>query len=155
MYNGIPNMVHKKNMREALNLAHIAFREGEVPIGAVVVFQQRIVGKGYNQVEVLGDATAHAEMIAISAASSTIGTKYLRDCSIYVTLEPCMMCAGALVWSKIEKIVFGALDEKAGSAGSVFNIASNNKLNHQVEIIQGVLEDECSSLIKQFFRDRR
>ena len=142
-------------MQEALKLARVAYQNGEIPIGAVVVHENQIIGKGYNQVEMLGDATAHAEMIAISAACSALHNKYLKNCSLYVTLEPCMMCAGAAVWSKVDRIVFGAMDEKAGGAGSVFNVASNRKLNHRAEIIQGVMEEECSSLLKRFFNERR
>lgn len=155
MYNGLPSSNHNKFMHEAIRLARIAFQEGEIPVGAVIVHKNRIIGKGFNQVEMLGDPTAHAEMIAISAACSNLCNKYLSDCTLYVTLEPCIMCAGAAVWSKIDRIVFGAIDEKAGGAGSVFNLASNNKLNHRAEIIQGVLEDECSLLLKQFFKDKR
>lgn len=142
-------------MQEALKLANVAFQKGEVPVGAVVIFNGRIVGKGYNQVEMLQDPTAHAEMVALSSACTTVGNKYLSDCVLYVTLEPCAMCAGAAVWSKLKRLVFGAMDEKSGAAGSVFNISSNNKLNHQVEVIQGVLEDECSLLLKKFFRENR
>jgi len=142
-------------MQEALKLAKVAYQNGEIPIGAVVVHKNQIIGKGYNQVEMLGDATAHAEMIAISAACSAIHNKYLINCTLYVTLEPCMMCAGAAVWSKVERIVFGAIDEKAGGAGSVFNVASNRKLNHRSEIIQGVMEEQCSALLKKFFREKR
>lgn len=155
MFNGFPSSVHQNFMREALKLARLAYQNGEVPVGAVIVHQDRVIGKGYNQVEMLGDPTAHAEMIAISAACTTLGNKYLSNCTLYVTLEPCVMCSGAAVWSKTDRIVFGAIDEKAGGSGSVFNISANNHLNHQSEIIQGVLEEECSTLLKQFFRNRR
>ena len=104
-------------MMQAFRHAEIAYDNGEVPVGAVVVHENRIIGKGYNQVEMLQDSTAHAEMIAISAACSTLQNKYLGDCTLYVTLEPCPMCAGALVWSKIKRIVFGTMDEKAGACG--------------------------------------
>lgn len=142
-------------MMQAFKQAEIAFEKKEVPVGAVVVHENRIVGRGYNQVEMLQDATAHAEMIAISAACSTLQNKYLEDCTLYVTLEPCPMCAGALVWSKIKRIVFGTIDEKAGSCGSVFNISSNKKLNHSIEIIQGVMEADCKFLLQEFFRSKR
>lgn len=153
MFNG--KNIHQNYMMQAFRLAEIAYDKGEVPIGAVVVHENRIIGKGYNQVEMLGDSTAHAEMIAISSASSTIQNKYLEDCTLYVTLEPCSMCAGALVWSKIKRIVFGAMDEKAGACGSVFNISSNNKLNHSIEIIQGVMEADCKFLLQEFFKSKR
>ena len=142
-------------MLQAFRLAEIAYDQGEVPIGAVVVHQNRIIGKGYNQVEMLQDPTAHAEMIAISSACSTIQNKYLKECTLYVTLEPCPMCTGAAVWSKMERIVFGAIDEKAGSCGSVFNLSSNKKLNHQIEIIQGVMEADARYLLQQFFSEKR
>ena len=142
-------------MMQAFRLAETAYKKGEVPVGAVVVHENRIIGKGYNQVEMLQDSTAHAEMIAASAASSTLQNKYLEDCTLYVTLEPCPMCAGALVWSKLKRVVFGAMDEKAGSCGSVFNISSNKKLNHSVEVIQGVMEADCKFLLQEFFRSKR
>ena len=147
--------LHYNFMRQALQLAEKAFDEGEVPVGAIVVHKGRIVGKGYNQVEMLNDPTAHAEMIAISSACSTLQNKYLQECTLYVTLEPCPMCSGAIVWSKIKRVVFGALDEKAGSCGSTFNIASNKILNHQAEIIHGVMEHYAEFLLKKFFSDKR
>lgn len=150
-----PLNVHQQFMRKAFMLGEQAFDEKEVPVGAVIVKDNRIVGRGYNQTERLTDATAHAEILAISAACTTLESKYLHDCTLYVTLEPCPMCAGALVWSKISRIVFGASDTNAGACGTVFNIASNQKLNHQIEIIQGVLEEDCEWLMKQFFKDRR
>lgn len=142
-------------MQHAFLLAEQAYEEKEVPVGAVVVKNDRIIGKGYNQTERLNDPTAHAEMLAISAASSTIGQKYLQDCTLYVTLEPCPMCAGALVWSKIDQVVIGALDAQAGSCGSVFNIAASNKLNHKVDVVHGFLEEDCEWILKRFFQERR
>lgn len=142
-------------MMQAFRLAETAYEQGEIPVGAVIVHENRIIGKGYNQVEMLKDTTAHAEMIAVSAACSTLQNKYLSDCTMYVTLEPCPMCAGALIWSKIERIVFGALDEKAGACGSIFNIASNKKLNHRIELIQGIMEADCRYLLQEFFREKR
>jgi tRNA(adenine34) deaminase len=153
MFNG--KNVHQNYMMQAFRLAENAYEKGEVPVGAVVVHENRIIGKGYNQVEMLQDSTAHAEMIAVSAACSTLQNKYLEDCTLYVTLEPCPMCAGALVWSKIKRIVFGTMDEKAGACGSVFNISSNKKLNHNIEIIQGVMEADCKFLLQEFFRSKR
>lgn len=146
---------HKKYMYEAFKLAEEAYHKKEVPVGAIIVFENRIVGKGYNQVELLKDPTAHAEMLAISAACATLERKYLHGCTLYVTLEPCPMCSGAVVWSKMDRVVFGAMDEKAGSCGTRFNITSNNYLNHQVEIIQGVMESDAQHLLRQFFADKR
>lgn len=142
-------------MARAFMLAEQALDEGEVPVGAVIVHKGEIIGKGYNQVERLNDPTAHAEMVAISAACETINEKYLSECTLYVTLEPCPMCSGAAVWSKLGTVVFGATDANAGGCGSVFNIASNKKLNHRVEVIQGVMESECEFLLKQFFQEKR
>lgn len=146
---------HQRFMARALMLAEQAYEEGEVPVGAVVVHRGQIVGKGYNQVERLNDPTAHAEMLAISAACETIGQKYLSECTLYVTIEPCPMCSGAAVWSKLGTVVFGAPDARGGGSGSVFNISANKKLNHQAKIIQGVMENECEQLMKDFFKERR
>lgn len=142
-------------MQQAFFLAEQAYEEKEVPVGALVVKDDSIIGKGYNQTERLKDPTAHAEMLAISAACATLGEKYLDGCTMYVTLEPCPMCAGALVWAKIDTVVIGAWDTKAGSCGSLFNISSNNKLNHQVDVIQGFMEQDCEWILKQFFKERR
>lgn len=142
-------------MAKAVMLAEQAFEEGEVPVGAIIVRNNVIVGKGYNQVERLNDPTAHAEMLAISAACDTLDEKYLSECTLYVTLEPCPMCAGGLVWSKIGTIVFGASDSKAGACGSAFNIAQSNVLNHTPEVIQGILEHDCEYLLKAFFSSKR
>jgi len=146
---------HLKFMQQAFFLAEQAYEEKEVPVGAVIVKDDEIIGKGYNQTERLNDPTAHAEMLAISAACSTLQQKYLQDCTLYVTLEPCPMCAGALVWSKIDTVVIGAWDANAGSCGSVFNISSDKKLNHQVDVIQGFMEQDCEWILKQFFQERR
>lgn len=146
---------HHKYMARAFMLAEQALDEGEVPIGAIVVKNGEIIGKGYNQVQRLNDPTAHAEVIAITAACEHLQNKYLSGCTLYVTIEPCPMCAGALVWSKMDTVVFGAADSLAGSCGSAFNISSNNKLNHQVEVIQGVMEAECEYLLKDFFKKKR
>lgn len=158
MFNGKEHFqlkFHTKFMYESLKLANIALHEGEIPVGAVVTRDNKIIGKGYNQTEKLNDPTAHAEMIAISAACSTIEEKYLTDCTIYVTLEPCPMCTGAIVWSKMKRVVFGAIDEKSGACGTIFNLAQNEHLNHRAEVIQGVLESECSKLLKDFFSNKR
>ncbi|MDZ7806867.1 MAG: tRNA adenosine(34) deaminase TadA [Gracilimonas sp.] len=146
---------HQKYMARAFMLAEQAYENDEIPVGAIVVYKDQIIGKGYNQVEMLNDPTAHAEMLAISAACETISEKYLSECILYVTLEPCAMCAGAAVWSKLGTIVFGAQDARSGGCGSVFNIAANKKLNHQIEIIQGVMESESEYLLKEFFKQKR
>lgn len=151
-------MTHQEHhlfMQRAFMEAEKAFDAGEVPVGAVVVYQGRIIGRGYNQVEQLKDPTAHAEMIALTAACNHLEEKYLSGATLYVTLEPCMMCAGALVWSKINRIVFGALDDKAGGSGSLFNITQNPHLNHRIEIVSGIMEAECEWLLKRFFQDKR
>ena len=150
-----PEMLHHRFMKQALNEAEKAAEAGEVPVGAVIVYNNRIIGRGHNQVELLTDPTAHAEMIALSAALEYLGEKYVPDCTLYVTLEPCPMCAGALVWAKLGKMVFAALDDKAGSCGSIFNIAAHRTLNHQIEIIHGIMEKESEHLLSSFFRDLR
>lgn len=158
MYNGNEPPLWKEHIRfmqKALAQAEIAYGEGEVPVGAVIVHGDVIVGRGYNQTERLGDPTAHAEMIAISAACDTLGEKFLNECTLYVTLEPCAMCAGAIVWSRVGRVVFGAIDEKAGACGTRFQIAASRKLNHRAELVQGVLESECADILGKFFRNRR
>jgi tRNA(adenine34) deaminase len=148
-------MQHQRFMHKALQEARKALTAGEIPVGAVIVRQGVIIGRGHNLVETLKDPTAHAEMVAITAACETVSDKYLSGATLYVTLEPCAMCSGALVWSRLDRVVFGASDPKAGGSGSIFNITSNNKLNHQLEVIQGVLEEECSSLLVGFFARKR
>lgn len=145
----------KKWMAYALREAEMAMQAGEVPIGAVVVKEGQIVGRGHNHVERLQDPTAHAEMIAITAACETIGAKYLQGCTLYVTLEPCPMCAGALVWSKLSRLVFGALDEKAGACSSLYHIVQDSRLNHRMEVISGVEAEKCAALMTSFFRAKR
>lgn len=147
--------IHYRYMQQALQLAEEAALRGEVPVGAIIVSDEKIIGKGYNQVEQLKDPTAHAEMIALSAACMTMEEKYLTRATMYVTLEPCPMCSGALVLSKINRVIFGTPDAKSGAAGSLFNITSNRRLNHQVEVIQGVLESECSQILSTFFSNKR
>lgn len=142
-------------MEEALKEAKKAYNIGEVPVGAVIVKDGEIVGRGHNLTETKGDPTAHAEMLAIREAAGALGGWRLTGCSMYVTLEPCSMCAGALVWSRIEKLYVGTKDPKAGACGSVFNIAQSEKLNHRVEIEYGLMEDECSEILKNFFKDLR
>jgi len=146
---------HDMYMMQALKLAEQAYQQGEVPVGALVVKGNVVIGKGYNQTEMLNDPTAHAEMIAISSACDTISSKYLDGCTLYVTLEPCVMCTGALIWAKLDRVVFGAADEKSGACGTLFHLGSNQKLNHQAEIIQGVMEKECGDILKKFFKEKR
>ena len=142
-------------MKIAIDQAIAAKNHGEVPVGAVIVLNNEVVGLGYNQIESKKNATAHAEIVAIQSACKNIKSKYLTDCSMFVTLEPCPMCAGALVLSKLERLIFGAIDPKSGACGTVFNIVSSNKLNHRISITQGVMETECERLLKDFFRSIR
>ena len=142
-------------MREALKQAHKAYDEDEVPIGAVAVFKNQIIGRGYNRTEKLQDPTAHAEIIAITAAANALGTWRLNDVVVYTTVEPCVMCAGALVLARVKKIVFGARDEKFGGCGSVLNVTNEKKLNHQIEVTDGILATESAALMKSFFEKRR
>jgi tRNA(adenine34) deaminase len=144
-------------MDSALSEAEQAFRRKEAPIGAIIVHEGKIIGKGYNQVETLKDPTAHAEMIAITAAATQLGYHRLADCTLYVTLEPCPMCAGAIVLARIPRVVFGASDPKAGACGTLFNIVQDKRLNHRVELASGVHETKCTAMLKDFFskvRDR-
>lgn len=147
--------LHRYFMNQALLEARKAYDLGEVPVGAVVVRQHTLLSRAHNQVETLGDTSAHAELLALRAASAQLGEKYLTGCTLYVTLEPCPMCSGAMFWSKITRVVFAASDAKAGACGSLFNIAANRNLNHQIEVIQGVCEAEASGLLRQFFEHRR
>ena len=142
-------------MKAALKEAEKAAVMGEVPIGAVVVKDGIIIGRGHNKTETAKDPTAHAEMEAIRAASAALGGWRLLGCDMYVTAEPCSMCAGAIVWSRIENLYIGTMDPKAGACGSVFNIVQEDKLNHQVNVTTGILQEECSRLLKDFFRSLR
>ncbi len=141
---------NEKYMKEALRQAALAEAEGEVPIGAVITCRGRIIGKGHNMTERLNDPTAHAEMIAITAATEAMGGKYLNDCTLYVTVEPCPMCAGALAWSQIGRVVYGASDPKRG-----FSMFSPSLMHPKTEIVSGVLADECSGLVTEFFKNKR
>lgn len=143
-------MTDQDYMQEALAEAKAALREGEIPIGAVVVCKGRIIGRGHNMTERLGDPTAHAEMIAITAATEAVGGKYLTDCTLYVTVEPCPMCAGALNWAQISRIVYGAPDPKRGSS-----LFSPSLFHPKTEITGGILQDACAALMKDFFKDKR
>ena len=142
-------------MREALKEAQKAFQEDEVPVGAVIVNDGKIIARGYNQIERLKDPTAHAEMLCLTSATNYLGTKWLNEATLYVTIEPCSMCAGALVLARIKNICFGAKDPKTGACGSVVNIVNNNKLNHRIKIKSGILDRECGILLKEFFKKKR
>jgi tRNA(adenine34) deaminase len=142
-------------MKAALREAEAALDEGEVPVGAVVVKEGVLLGKGHNMVEQLRDATAHAEMIAITAACQALGEKYLEGCTLYVTLEPCPMCAGAIVWSRVPRLVFGAFDEKTGSCSTLYNIPRDPRLGHAIEIVSGIEADAAAGLLSDFFRAKR
>lgn len=140
-----------KFMEEALKEAAIAFELGEVPIGAVIEKDGQIIARGHNLTETLKDPTAHAEMIALREAARELGGWRLLGCNLYVTIEPCSMCAGAMVWSRIDNLYIGAMDPKAGACGSVFQIPCCDKLNHQINVETGIMEEECSSIMREFF----
>jgi tRNA(adenine34) deaminase len=142
-------------MEIAFREAEKAFRIDEIPVGAIVVKDNIIIGKGYNQVESLKDPTAHAEIVAITAAANYVGSKWLEDCTLYVTLEPCPMCAGAIVLARIPTLVFGAFDPKAGACSTLYNIVQDKRLNHEVHVLSGVLDTKCQRILKEFFEKRR
>lgn len=142
-------------LRHALRLAEQAMAEDEVPVGAVIVCEGRVIGAGWNQRESLKDPTAHAEMIAITQAAATLSSWRLERCTLYVTLEPCPMCAGAIVQSRVPRVVYGATDPKAGAANSLYRILDDPRLNHQCEISAGVMADECGAILTHFFRQKR
>lgn len=146
---------HEIWMQHALKEAEKAYSKSEVPLGAVIVFDNMIIAKGHNQVETLKDATAHAEMIAITSASEYLSSKVLLGCTMYVTLEPCSMCAGAIVLAKLEALYFGAYDNKSGACGSVLDITNNKSLNHQLSVTGGVLDAQCGEILKRFFEVKR
>lgn len=142
-------------MHEALRLAQKAARLDEVPVGAIIVRESDIIGRAWNQVETLKDATAHAEMLALTQAESAVGDWRLTDCDLYVTKEPCPMCAGAIVHCRIRRVIFGCFDPKSGAAGSFINLLQHPNLNHRAEVTGGVREEECRSLLLNFFGPRR
>jgi len=144
------NKTHEDFMKVAMREAVRALENEEVPVGAIVVMNNRIIGKGFNQVEMLHDPTAHAEMIAITAACNTLGGKYMTDATLYVTVEPCTMCCGALYWSKISRVVYGASDPKHGGLS-----LHGNLLHPKTEIISGIMADECGALMTDFFKSKR
>ena len=145
----------EKYMKEALKQAKKAAAIEEVPIGCVIVYQDQIISRGYNRRNIQGSTLAHAELLAIQKASRKLGDWRLEECTMYVTLEPCPMCAGAVVQARIPKIVIGAMNPKAGCAGSILNLLEEKRFNHQVKIKRGVLAEDCRNLMKDFFRDLR
>ena len=146
---------HESFMRQALILAAEAGSEGDVPVGCVIVRGNDVVGRGANYIQRLGDPTRHAEIVAIEDAVRTIGEKFLHECTLYVTLEPCTMCAGAIVLARIPNLVYGASDAKTGACRSVFELVDDPRLNHNVVVRTGILEDECSRLLSEFFERQR
>ncbi|MBN8570930.1 MAG: tRNA adenosine(34) deaminase TadA [Ignavibacteria bacterium] len=142
-------------MKYAFKEAERAYEENEVPIGCIITFQNTIIAKAHNQVETLKDPTAHAEIIAITSAAEYLQSKQLIGCNMYVTLEPCPMCAGAIVMAKIDNLFFGAFDNNIGGCGSAFNITSNEKMNHNVNVYGGIMDKECAGILKSFFEVKR
>jgi tRNA(adenine34) deaminase len=142
-------------MREALRQGQKAYAADEVPVGAVVVREGKIIARAHNQVELLKDATAHAEMLALTQAEAAVGDWRLKDCDLYVTKEPCAMCAGAVVHTRIRRVIFGCADPSAGAAGSMINLLQMPTFNHRCEITSGVLQKECAAILQDFFRKRR
>jgi tRNA(adenine34) deaminase len=145
----------EQGMRAALREAALSAGRDEVPVGCVIVHEGALVGRGHNQVEALKDATAHAEILAIGAASAALGSWRLNACTMYVTLEPCAMCSGAIILSRVGRLVYGAPDPKAGACGSVLDVIHERRLNHRVEVEAGVLADECGDLLRRFFAGKR
>jgi tRNA(adenine34) deaminase len=146
---------HRKFMQLALQNAELAAINGDIPVAALIVKDNIVISSAYNQVEITKDPTAHAEIIAINKAVKILGEKFLYNCSLYVTLEPCYMCSGAIVLARIPELIFGASDSKTGSAGSIYNIVHDKRLNHQCNVIGGVMESECSEIIKRYFAELR
>jgi tRNA(adenine34) deaminase len=145
----------EQGMRAALREARASAAADEVPVGCVIVHEGLVIGRGHNRVETLQDATAHAEIVAIGAASTTLESWRLNECTMYVTLEPCAMCAGAIILSRVGRLVYGAYDPKAGACGSVLDVIHERRLNHRVDLTAGVLADECGALLKEFFAKKR
>ena len=145
----------EKYMKKALHQADRARAKGEVPIGAVIVYKGKVIGRGFNERNTKKSTLKHAELTAIAQASRVMGDWRLEDCDIYVTLEPCQMCAGAIVQARMKRVVVGCMSPKSGSAGSIINILQNDAFNHQAEMVTGVLETECSSMLTEFFKDLR
>lgn len=152
---GKPMNQHEKYMKEALKLAKKAYTLGEVPIGCVIVYEDKIIGRGYNRRKTDKNTLSHAEITAINKASKKMGDWRLEGCTLYVTLEPCQMCAGAIVQARIPTVYMGCMNPKAGCAGSILNILNMPEFNHQVEVHSGILEEECSQMLKNFFKELR
>ncbi len=150
-----PSSSDERCMRQALTEAEAALEHDDVPIGAVIAREGKIIARGHNQRELLKDPTAHAEMIAITAAAEHVGSWRLEGCTAYVTLEPCPMCAGAFVLARIDRIVFGAFDPKSGACGSLYSLTTDARLNHRIDTVGGVLEHECGQLLRDFFARQR
>lgn len=150
-----PLQPHQRWMRAALDLARQAFEEGEVPVGAVIVHDDAIIGAGYNQREQLRDPTAHAEMIAITQAAESLGSWRLLNCTLYCTLEPCPMCAGAIVQARIPTVIYGTADPKAGACHSLYQLTADPRLNHRATVMGGVLQGECQAVLQEFFARQR
>ena len=142
-------------MRRALREAQKADLQGEVPVGAVVVWDEKIIARGYNRPLALSDPSAHAEILALRRAAKKLGNYRLKGCDLYVTIEPCAMCAGAIIQARLRRVVYGAPDPKAGACGSALDVLNHPKVNHQVEVVSGVLAEECASILQEFFRCRR
>ena len=148
-------MDDEAGIRAALREARESLARGEVPVGCVIVHDGMVIGRGHNQVEALQDATAHAEVLAIGAASNALGSWRLSECTLYVTLEPCAMCAGAIVLARLGRLVYGAADPKAGACGSVLDVIGERRLNHRVPVTHGVLAGECGEILREFFAKKR
>jgi tRNA(adenine34) deaminase len=142
-------------MTEALKEAQKAYGRDEVPVGAVVVHKDRVIGRAHNQIKLLKDPTAHAEMISLTQAAAHLGNERLAGTTMYVTVEPCAMCAGALVLARVSRLVYGAADPKTGACGSVLTVVDNKKLNHRIKVTKGILQTECALLLKEFFKKKR
>ena len=142
-------------MREALKEAEKAYRKGEVPVGAVITFKGKIIARGYNQTIRLNDSTAHAEILAIKKAAKYLENFRLNNTVMYVTIEPCSMCAGALIWARVGHLIYGVSDVKSGACGSVTNIVQNKRLNHQLKVTKEILKEDCKSIIQKFFKEKR
>lgn len=150
-----PLQIHEHWMRHAMDQARRAFDEGEVPVGAIVVHEERVIAEAYNQRETLKDPTAHAEMIAITQAAQSLDSWRLLDCRLYVTLEPCPMCAGAIVQCRLPTVIYGASDPKGGAVQTLYNITTDSRLNHQATVMGGVMQDQSRAILQEFFAQRR
>jgi tRNA(adenine34) deaminase len=150
-----PLQLHERGMRLALDEARAAFDEGEVPVGAVILHEGRVIAAAHNQRETLNDPTAHAEMVAITQAAEQLGSWRLLDCILYVTLEPCPMCAGAIVQARLPTVIYGTTDPKAGACHTLYQITQDPRLNHQAVVLGGVLKEECRMILQEFFAQQR